>query len=156
MWVFVCLLVYVSHCIKSGFEKHASLFILLFYFFNFFFFCFQCIVSWFGCHPLRRKHLACDARFIVGTIIKSITDEPDARVRDERKKYRKKRGGDKKEKKKENSQQSEISQLDDIRKNQHHRRAARLVLCSVATRCLRSNSKMEKIRLAGRVELLTL
>lgn len=32
---------------------------------------------------LCRKHLACDARFIVGTRIKSVTDEPDAGVRDE-------------------------------------------------------------------------
>lgn len=33
---------------------------------------------------LRRKHLACDARFIVGTIIKCITDDPISRARYEK------------------------------------------------------------------------
>lgn len=70
----------------------------------------QCVLVLMSSHS--RKHLACDARFIVGTIINSITDEPNARLRDERKKNKEKR----ERKKKESRQQSEISQLDDIRK----------------------------------------
>lgn len=112
MHLYVCLCVFMRLCVTcvslykiqvwDNVGKHAS-----------FFFHFQCSVSWFWCCPFHRKHLACDARFIMGTIIKSITDEPNTRVRDEGKKYREME-------KKENRQQSEISQLDDIRKNQHH------------------------------------
>lgn len=40
-------------------------------------------LSWFWC-SLCRKHLACDARFIVGTIIKCITDDPISAARYEK------------------------------------------------------------------------
>lgn len=95
---------------------HRFVFVLLF-----FSICFQCSVSRFRCRPLHRKHLACDAGFIVGTIINSITDEPNARLRDERKKTQKKKegGGVKKKKKRDSGVKSHS--LMTFGKNQHHR-----------------------------------